>query len=410
MIETHVAPLSGFIAAPDYKSFFSPAKPVTVTATSVHSFFGPISVPLAAKSRSSGSILSAAVASFPGMAPSASSESKANGGAVSEQSPAIAASPLPPPFRHVVTADGSSGFPAEANRYHLYVSLACPWASRCFMVLKLKGLDDVISVSSVKPTWVRTRAGEDHFGWAFAASRDEEEGAEPDPIDGARFVRDLYERVDPTAKTFSVPILWDKQTHTLVNNESADILRMLNSEFNAFAAHPLVDLYPPALRPAVDSVNAWVAPAINSGIFKCGFAKEQKAYDEAVKGVFDALDRCEEVLGVQRFMAGDVVTEADIRLFVDLIRFDEVYYGHFNCNKKLIQEYPNLFNYTKEIFQLPGIATTVNMDHIRKKFFCSPNALNPFAICPIGRNIDYSQPHDRDRLPQSPLPIAKSGL
>ncbi|CAI5951197.1 unnamed protein product [Closterium sp. NIES-65] len=318
------------------------------------------------------------------------------------------------PFRQHVTADGSSGFPAESGRYHLYVSYACPWASRCLMALKLKGLDDAISVTVLNPTWVRTREGEEHFGWAFPSSEGdaEEPGAQPDPIFGARFVRDIYEKIDPSYKTFSVPILFDKKAGTIVNNESAEIMRMLNSEFNAVAANPHVDLYPAAMRGAIDGVNEWVGPAINSGVFKCGFAKEQAAYDAAIATLFAALDRCEDVLSKQRYMAGDAFTEADIRLFVDLIRFDEVYYGHFNCNKRMIQEYPNLFNYTKEIFQLPGIGSTVNMAHIRKKFFCSPNALNPFAICPIGRNIDYSEPHNRDKLPSEPLVLGttKSGL
>ncbi|CAI5928505.1 unnamed protein product [Closterium sp. NIES-64] len=304
--------------------------------------------------------------------------------------------------------------PGTTCTYHLYVSYACPWASRCLMALKLKGLDDAISVTKclmalklkglddaisvtvLNPTWVRTREGEEHFGWAFPSSEGdaEEPGAQPDPIFGARF------------------ILFDKKAGTIVNNESAEIMRMLNSEFNAVAANPHVDLYPAAMRGAIDGVNEWVGPAINSGVFKCGFAKEQAAYDAAIATLFAALDRCEDVLSKQRYMAGDAFTEADIRLFVDLIRFDEVYYGHFNCNKRMIQEYPNLFNYTKEIFQLPGIGSTVNMAHIRKKFFCSPNALNPFAICPIGRNIDYSEPHNRDKLPSEPLVLGttKSGL
>ncbi|CAI5530668.1 unnamed protein product, partial [Closterium sp. Naga37s-1] len=209
--------------------------------------------------------------------------------------------------------------------YHLYVSYACPWASRCLMALKLKGLDDAISVTVLNPTWVRTREGEEPFGWAFPSAEGdaEEPGAQPDPIFGARFVRDIYEKIDPSYKTFSVPILFDKKSGTIVNNESAEIMRMLNSEFNAVAANPHVDLYPAAMRGAIDGVNEWVGPAINSGVFKCGFAKEQAAYDAAVATLFSALDRCEDILSKQRYLAGDAVTEADIRLFVDLIRFDE---------------------------------------------------------------------------------------
>ncbi|CAI7823278.1 unnamed protein product, partial [Closterium sp. NIES-54] len=245
--------------------------------------------------------------------------------AAASASPGAPPSAVAVPFRQHVTADGSSGFPAESGRYHLYVSYACPWASRCLMALKLKGLDDAISVTVLNPTWVRTREGEEHFGWAFPSAEGdaEEPGAQPDPIFGAHFVRDIYEKIDPSYKTFSVPILFDKKSGTIVNNESAEIMRMLNSEFNAVAANPHVDLYPSAMRGAIDGVNEWVGPAINSGVFKCGFAKEQAAYDVAVATLFSALDRCEDILSKQRYMAGDAVTEADIRLFVDLIRFDE---------------------------------------------------------------------------------------
>ncbi|CAI5504225.1 unnamed protein product [Closterium sp. Naga37s-1] len=247
----------------------------------------------------------------------------------------------PSAFRSLITADGSSGFPAVAARYHLYVSYACPWACRCLMALKLKGLEDAISVTIVEPVWRRTREGDDHIGWPFVApgATPEVAGAESDPLNGALSLRDVYEKADPGAVKFSVPVLWDKESGTIVNNESSDIMRMLNSEFNAIAKHP-----------------------------------------QAFKELFAALDRCEDILSRQRFIAGDVFTEADIRLFVTLIRFDEVYVVHYKCNRNSIREFPNLFNYTKEIYQLPGIAST---------------------------GIDYTAPHDRHRLPGVALPCGK---
>ncbi|CAI7823280.1 unnamed protein product, partial [Closterium sp. NIES-54] len=231
----------------------------------------------------------------------------------------------PSAFRSLITADGSSGFPAVAGRYHLYVSYACPWACRCLMALKLKGLDDAISVTIVEPVWQRTREGDEHIGWPFVApgGTPEVAGAESDPLNGALFLRDVYEKADPGAVKFSVPVLWDKETSTIVNNESSEIMRMINSEFNAIAKHPQVDIYPPHLRAAIDEVNEWVYPAINNGVYRCGFAKKQCPYEEAFKELFAALDRCEDILSRQRYMAGDTFTEADIRLFVTLIRFDE---------------------------------------------------------------------------------------
>eukprot|EP00270_Netrium_digitus_P000062 TRINITY_DN1008_c0_g1_i1.p1 TRINITY_DN1008_c0_g1~~TRINITY_DN1008_c0_g1_i1.p1 ORF type:complete len:414 (-),score=83.25 TRINITY_DN1008_c0_g1_i1:88-1302(-) len=301
-------------------------------------------------------------------------------------------------FRNSITADGSTGFPAVAGRYHLYVSFACPWASRCLAFLKLKGLDDIIGVTVVKPKWERTREGEAHFGWPFSSVAGEEEGTEPDPINGAKFVRDLYEMADPASKKFSVPVLWDKEQKTIVNNESAEITRMFNDQFNDLAKNPSLDLYPPHLRAKIDEVNAFVYDDINNGVYKCGFAVKQQAYEDAFMRLYAALDKCESILSGQRFVAGDVLTEADIRLFVTLIRFDEVYAVHFKCNKKLIREYPNLFNYTKDVYQIPGIAETVNMQHIKKHYYGSHPSINPFGIVPLGSDIDYSSPHDRHRF------------
>eukprot|EP00243_Klebsormidium_subtile_P012034 TRINITY_DN712_c0_g1_i1.p2 TRINITY_DN712_c0_g1~~TRINITY_DN712_c0_g1_i1.p2 ORF type:complete len:415 (+),score=113.35 TRINITY_DN712_c0_g1_i1:125-1369(+) len=303
-------------------------------------------------------------------------------------------------FRNWITADGSSGFPAVAGRYHLYISYACPWASRCLAFLKLKGLEHAIGVTVTNPRWERTRPDnpqDSHMGWAFAKFDNEEPDATPDPLEGAKFIRDLYEIADPSTGKFTVPVLWDKEKHTIVNNESAEITRMFNKELNAIAEHPEVDLYPAELQKEIDSVNEWVYDTINNGVYKSGFATKQKPYDEAVTALFDSLDRVEEILSKQRYLAGNVLTEADVRLFMTLIRFDEVYVVHFKCNKKLIREYPNIFNYTKELFQMKPIGDTVNMHHIKEHYYGSHPSINKFGIVPIGPNTDFSTPHDREK-------------
>ncbi|PWZ08868.1 Glutathionyl-hydroquinone reductase YqjG [Zea mays] len=351
----------------------------------------------------------------------------------------------PSTFRSSVSRDGR--FPAVAGRYHLYVSYACPWASRCLAFLKLKGLDHAIGVTAVKPIFERTKESDEHLGWVFPAAADEEPGAEPDPLNGARSVRELYEiassnyagkptvpvsllqsrhskstkqaadliprpssfpartsaeqhnsRADSSVPLRAFQVLWDKQLKTVVNNESSEIIRMLNAEFNGIARNPGLDLYPAHLRASIDEANELVYDAINNGVYKCGFAKKQGPYDEAVARLYEALDRCEEILGKRRYICGDQLTEADIRLFVTLIRFDEVYAVHFKCNKKLLREYPNLFNYTKDIYQIPGISSTVNMEHIRKHYYGSHPSINPYGIIPAGPNIDYNAPHDRERF------------
>ncbi|CAN6238001.1 unnamed protein product [Urochloa humidicola] len=305
----------------------------------------------------------------------------------------------PSTFRSSVSSDASARFPAVPGRYHLYVSYACPWASRCLAFLKLKGLDHAIGVTAVKPIFERTKETDDHLGWVFPATADEEPGAEPDPFNGARSVRELYEIASQNyAGKPTVPVLWDKQLKTVVNNESSEIIRMLNTEFNDIAGNPGLDLYPVHLRASIDEINDLVYDAINNGVYKCGFAKKQGPYDEAVTRLYEAMDKCEEILGKQRYICGDQPTEADIRLFVTLIRFDEVYAVHFKCNKKLLREYPNLFNYTKDIYQIPGISSTVNMEHIRKHYYGSHPSINPYRIIPAGPNIDYNAPHDRERL------------
>ncbi|CAO2038525.1 unnamed protein product [Urochloa humidicola] len=305
----------------------------------------------------------------------------------------------PSTFRRSVSSDASARFPAVPGRYHLYVSYACPWASRCLAFLKLKGLDHAIGVTAVKPIFERTKDTDDHLGWVFPATADEEAGAEPDPFNGAKSVRELYEIASPNyAGKPSVPVLWDKQLKTVVNNESSEIIRMLNTEFNDIAGNPGLDLYPVHLQASIDEINELVYDAINNGVYKCGFAKKQGPYDEAVTRLYEALDKCEEILSKQRYICGNQLTEADIRLFVTLIRFDEVYAVHFKCNKKLLREYPNLFNYTKDIYQIPGISSTVNMEHIRKHYYGSHPSINPYRIIPAGPNVDYNAPHDRERF------------
>lgn len=306
----------------------------------------------------------------------------------------------PSRFRNSISRDSDSPFPAESGRYHLYIAYGCPWACRCLSYLKIKGLDKVISFTATKSKWKKTRENDEHIGWVFPASDSEEPGADPDPINGAMTVRDLYEiaNKDYTGK-FSVPVLWDKKLKTIVNNESSEIIRMLNTEFNDLAENPALDLYPPNLHHKIDEANEWIYEGINNGVYRCGFAKKQEPYNEAIEKLYKALDRCEEILSKQRYICGNALTEADIRLFVTLIRFDEVYAVHFKCNKKLLREYENLFNYTKEIFQIPGMSSTVNMDHIKRHYYGSHPSMDPFGIVPIGPNVDFSSPHNRARFP-----------
>lgn len=287
-------------------------------------------------------------------------------------------------FRDSVTANGASGYPAEAGRYHLYVSLACPWAHRTLIFRKLKKLEDVISVSVVDP--VITEGG-----WAF---RD----GFTDTVNGFAFLREVYTRANPDySGRVTVPVLWDMRTQRIVNNESAEIIRMLNSEFNTFTPVK-TDFYPAALRREIDAVNAFVYERINNGVYKAGFAGSQRVYESAVTRLFAALDEIETRLGKSRYLAGDTLTEADWRLFPTLIRFDAVYVAHFKCNLKRIEDYPNLSNYLRDLYQVPGIAETVNFDHIKRHYFMSHRHLNPSGLVPKGPILDFSTAHDRDRL------------
>ncbi|KAK2634945.1 hypothetical protein Ddye_029737 [Dipteronia dyeriana] len=302
-------------------------------------------------------------------------------------------------FRNFISRDPNSQFPAESGRYHLYISYACPWASRCLAYLKIKGLEKAITFTSVKPIWARTKESDEHMRWIFPASDTEEPGAEPDPLTGAKSIRDLYEFASTNySGKYTVPVLWDKKLKTIVNNESSEIIRMFNTDFNDIAENAAMDLYPPEMRDQIEETNEWVYLGINNGVYRCGFATKQGPYEEAARQLYEALDKCEEILGKQRYICGNRLTEADIRLFVTIIRFDEVYAVHFNCNKKLLREYPNLFNYSKDIYQIPGMSSTVNMQHIKRHYYGSHPSINRYGIIPLGPDINYSSPHDRERF------------
>jgi putative glutathione S-transferase len=290
-------------------------------------------------------------------------------------------------FRNKVTRDGSSGFPAVANRYHLYVSLACPWAHRTLIMRKLKKLEDAISVSIVDP-----KMG--NMGWEFS----ENPGCIPDFVNNCRLLQDVYltAKTDYTGRV-TVPILWDKEARNIVSNESSDIILMMNSEFDC--ADNSVDYYPASLKHEIDEINEFVYHNINNGVYKSGFANTQEAYDEAVGNLFNALDKIETVLDTRRYLVGDQITVADIRLFTTLIRFDIVYHYHFKCNIRRIEDYHNLSNYVRDLYQIPEIGSTVNFDHYIVHYFWSHYMINPFRIIPAGPNtLDYERPHDRDKF------------
>jgi glutathionyl-hydroquinone reductase len=315
-------------------------------------------------------------------------------------------------FRNKIDLTGE--YAAGLDRYHLYISYACPWANRCLAVLQLKGLEHVIGVSVVHPTWQKTRPSDvedGHTGWVFRNEDDpplstatgygsfSSAGVIPDNINKASSIRELYELSNDKTGKYSVPVLWDKKTSTIVNNESSEIIRMFNSEFNAFAKNPELDLYPEDLRKKIDEVNEWIYPNINNGVYCCGFAKLQSAYDKASKDLFENLDRVEEILSRQRYITGNRFTEADIRLFMTLVRFDEVYVVYFKTNYKKIEEYPNMMNYCRELYQM--MQTAINMDHIKTHYFTSHPTLNTYGIIPRGPNVVQKllQPHNRDRFP-----------
>ncbi len=296
-------------------------------------------------------------------------------------------------FRHWVTADGSAGptgsggFRAEAARYHLYVSLACPWAHRTLIFRRLKGLEKMIDVSVVH--WLM---GE--HGWTF----DDGPGVVLDPVHGANRLYEIYLKADDGySGRVTVPVLWDRETGTIVSNESADIIRMMNSAFDAIGALP-GDYYPEALREQIDEVNARVYDCVNNGVYKAGFATTQEAYEEAVEPLFDTLDWLEQRLSATRYLCGSAITEADWRLFTTLLRFDPVYVGHFKCNLRRIVDYPNLAGFLRELYQLPGVADTVNFDHIKRHYYQSHGMINPTGIVPQGPLQDLGALHGRGHL------------
>jgi len=290
-------------------------------------------------------------------------------------------------FRHWISAEGASGFKAEPGRYHLYVSLACPWAHRTLIFRKLKKLEQVIPLSVVNPFYGSQ-------GWSFQADED----VIPDTVNGFGYLHEVY----TSAKTdysgrVTVPVLWDKQSRTIVNNESAEIIRMMNAEFQAFT-DVKTDYYPVELRSEIDAINARVYSDINNGVYRCGFAGSQKAYERAFDRLFTALDEVEARLDRSRYLVGNHLTEADWRLFTTLVRFDAVYYSHFKCNLRRIVDYPNLSNYLRDLCQVPGVSETVNLNHIKRHYYASHTHINPTGIVPKGPWLDFSLPHDRRRF------------
>lgn len=293
-------------------------------------------------------------------------------------------------FRNWVTVDGkagstgNAGFKAESGRYHLYISHACPWAHRTMIFRKLKALENHISVSVVHPEMPAE-------SWVFG----EYPGSTEDHLHGYERLADVYHNVDPDHKgVVTVPILYDKNTDTIVNNESSEIIRMMNSAFDSIG-NAEIDFYPENLRQDIDKINAFVYDNVNNGVYKTGFANSQKAYEDAFKNLFSALDTLEDLLTNQRYLVGNQITDADWRLFTTLLRFDSVYVGHFKCNLRRIVDYPNLWAYTRELYQWPGISETVNMDQIKRHYYVSHNSINPTEIIPMGPEIDFKKPHAR---------------
>ena len=295
--------------------------------------------------------------------------------------------------RNWVTADGGpgpsgeGGFKAEAGRYHLYVSLACPWAHRTLILRKLKGLESLIDVSVV--SWLMLENG-----WTF----DKAHGSSGDNLDGFNFMHQRYtaDTADYTGRV-TVPVLWDKQLKRIVSNESAEIIRMFNSAFNELTGNTL-DFYPQALRPTIDALNERIYPAVNNGVYRAGFATSQQAYESAFDDVFAELDHLEQHLGSHRYLAGEYLTEADVRLFTTLIRFDVVYYSHFKCNLRRIADYANLSNWLREMYQWPGVAETVDFEHIKGHYYASHRTINPTGIVPKGPLQGFDTEHDRHAL------------
>ena len=298
-----------------------------------------------------------------------------------------------PQFRNWITSDGSagptgeSGFQAELDRYHLYVSLACPWAHRTLIFRELKGLGNIISISVVH--WHMAENG-----WTFKAG----EGVIHDMVNGVDNLYQLYTKAKPDySGRVTVPVLWDKQTETIVSNESSEIIRMFNKAFDSIGANSS-DYYPRDLRDEIETINALIYNTVNDGVYKAGFATTQEAYDGAITPLFETLDWLDSHLAKHRYLVGDQITEADWRLFTTLVRFDLVYYGHFKCNLRRIADYQNLSGYVRDLYQQPGISSTVNMEHIKQHYYGSHKTLNPSRVVPLGPTIDHSLPHNRSYL------------
>jgi putative glutathione S-transferase len=290
-------------------------------------------------------------------------------------------------FRNWVRADGSSPFPAVAGRYHLYVSLACPWAHRTIIVRRLQGLEDVVSLSVVDPV-------RDDAGWAFRSGR----GYGPDPINGFTYLREAYLATDPNYRgRVTVPVLWDTVTGTIVSNSDDDIMRMLETEFDAFAT-PRFALYPREHAAGIDALNEFIFANVNDGVYQAGFATSQAVYEAAAYRLFAALDELDTRLAHTRYLFGRAPVETDFRLFVTLVRFDAVYVGHFKCNLRRIVDYPNLSGYLRDLYQIEGIADTVDFDHIKRHYYYTHDDINPTRIVPIGPMQDLLAPHGRERL------------
>lgn len=293
-------------------------------------------------------------------------------------------------FRRTVSAEPGAEFPPEAGRYHLYVSYACPWASRTILYRRLKGLEHAIGMTVVNPV-------RDEHGWAFGDGSDA--NGEPDPLHGWTYLSEGYRQTDPAFDgRVTVPVLWDTHTDTAVNNESSEIIRMLGSAFDAVADNPELDLYPAALRSEIDALNDRIYAEINNGVYRAGFATTQSAYERAVTQLFAALDWLEEHLHRRRYLTGNQITEADWRLAMTLFRFDPVYVGHFKCNVRRIADYPNLWAYTRDLYQQPGVAETVNIDHIKRHYYVTHPQINPTRVVPMGPEIDWWAAHGREAL------------
>ena len=292
-------------------------------------------------------------------------------------------------FRSAVMADGSTPHAPESGRYHLYVSYACPWAHRTLIYRALKGLEDHITVSVVSP-YMRSE------GWTFDQDFP---GVVADPLHGATRMHQVYTAADSAyTGRVTVPVLWDKKLNTIVSNESAEIIRMFDTEFDAITGGDFPVLAPSALMPQIDSVNERVYHEVNNGVYKAGFATSQDVYEQEVTKLFKALDWLEGILAGQRYLVGDQITEADWRLFTTLVRFDPVYVGHFKCNLKRIYDYPNLWNYMLELAQVPGVMATTHVDHIKTHYYGSHDTINPTFVVPMGPEYDLSAPHNRDRF------------